>query len=295
MKATGTRASAFRAWRAGVERILARGLDALRPLAAPGARALSLLCLVTFTLAAMLAVALVAAAARSAARASGVPAEIPVPPARVGFPEVVFKRPGESPAADASAEEEAPRANDGPVVHWREEQKLRRAAGLLLLAGDHEAAMELLLGVSADESRAFALDRAAHGRILLALPAALADERAELGRFLGGLPEEARTLVVSAAARGELDGFLGLPRRELFLRECARRLPERLLFTFVGNVHVRLAGATGADGSLLSLLLETGFPQGSLAGRAYRELLPDRRAEYDGLVPETGALPKGSR
>ena len=179
----------------------------------------------------------------------------------------------------ASASDAVPR---GAVVRWREEEKLRRAAGILLIDDDYEGAMELLLQVKGEDSRAFALDRAAHGKILGRLQPALLREREALGAFLRGLPESAELPYAEPLL---LQDFFALPPQELHLPRCAAALPERVALSFVRNVHVRLARATGANDTLLALVLGLGFPQGSDAARVYWEDFPEDLFSYDEVLP----------
>jgi hypothetical protein len=177
----------------------------------------------------------------------------------------------------------------GAVVRWREEEKLRRAAGILLLDGDYEGAMELLLQIRGEDSRAFALDRAAHTRILGWLREGLLRERKALGAFFNGLPGPRRVQVLGADEKGgraALDEFLQLAPEELHLPQCAAALPEKLALCFVRNVHVRLARATGSSDTLLALVLGLAFRQGSDAAHVYWESFPIGYVSYDEVLPE---------
>ncbi|MHC5055757.1 MAG: hypothetical protein ACYTKD_13690 [Planctomycetota bacterium] len=229
---------------------------------------------------------------------------------------------GNAPAAESQREPRADAPDAGVVVRWREEEKLRRVAGVLLLDGDYEGAMEILLQIKGEDSRAFALDRAAHAKILVGLWPALLDEREALKAFLlpqpvvppvgppasprehvdggklGGAagPSPRRSGFGRAGGRGTVSGierFLTLPPEDFHLPQCAAALPERLALCFVRNVHVRLARATGGSDALLGLVLSLGFRQGSDAARVYWEEFPSERSPYpDALRASAGGAGK---
>jgi len=192
------------------------------------------------------------------------------------------------PAADDGRAATLPETSDAPpeatVVRWREEVKLRRAAGVLLLADDYEGAMELLLQISAEDSRAFALDRAAHRRILKQLRPTLLEERRSLSRFLAALQlfgPSGESGLDDDEAREMARRFVALPAERVHLPECAASLPDRVALTFMRNVHLRLARTTRANDTLLALILGLGLSQGSDAARVYWEEFPSEFAEYD--------------
>ena len=180
-------------------------------------------------------------------------------------------------------------SNRNAVVRGREEEKLRRAAGILLLDGDYEGAMELLLQIRGEDSRAFALDRAAHTRILGCLREEVFRERKALGTFCNGLSRRERSQLLGRdeqGGRAALEEFLALPPERLHLPQCAAALPEKLALCFVRNVHVRLARATGGSDTLLALVLGLAFRQDSDAARVYWESFPADYVSYDEVLPE---------
>ncbi len=257
-------------------------------LGAPGGYALAALYAATALLTVALVVAMAGAVARAVSGGPKAPDAI-----RSQFrwrepPEVRLEkaRPAEEPRPRAPGADG--RDVGGSVVRWREEEKLRRAAAILLIDEDYEGAMELLLQVRGEDSRAFALDRAAHRKILARLRTALLREREALGAFLGGLPEADRSRLLGLdekGGRGELEKLLELPPQEFHLPQCAAALPERVALCFVRNVHVRLARATGANDTLLALVLGLGFRQGSDAARVYWEDFPKDFFSYDEILP----------
>ncbi|MHC4501707.1 MAG: hypothetical protein ACYTFI_00240 [Planctomycetota bacterium] len=271
-------------------------------LGAPGGYALAALYAVTALLAVALVVAMAGAVARAVSGGPKVPDAIRSQFRWREAPEIRLKK--ARPAGEARPE--APGALSGTdtsaangqgvgasVVRWREEEKLRRAAAILLIDEDYEGAMELLLQVRGEDSRAFALDRAAHRKILAHLRSELLHEREALRAFLGGLPEAERSQLLGLdekGGRGDLEKLLALPPHEFHLPQCAAALPEKVALCFVRNVHVRLARATGANDTLLALVLGLGFRQGSDAARVYWEDFPKDFFSYDEVLPASSGL-----
>jgi hypothetical protein len=172
---------------------------------------------------------------------------------------------------------------EATVVNWREEAKLRRAAGVLLLANDYEGAMELLLQISAEDSRAFALDRAAHRRILDTLRTALLDERRVLALYESGTRGREKE-GTDRQARARVLRFVSMPAGRVHLPEVAARLPDKVALIYIRNVHLRLARLTKASDTLLALVLGLGFRQGSDAARVYWEEFPSAYGDYDEVL-----------
>jgi hypothetical protein len=164
----------------------------------------------------------------------------------------------------------------GTVVRWCEEDKLRRVAGILLLDNDYDGAMEMLLQVKSKAMRAFALDRAAHAKILGSLRWALLSEREGLKKFLA----DRRQGAIGPHATSAFERFLALEAADIHLPRCAEAIPEGLALCFMRNVHVRLARATGGSDTLLGLVLSLGFRQGSDAARVYWSKFPTKYMPY---------------
>jgi hypothetical protein len=194
-------------------------------------------------------------------------------------PEVQLGGPADDVRPESASGSASNASGEATVVNWREEAKLRRAAGVLLLANDYDGAMELLLQISAEDSRAFALDRLAHRKVLGALRGALVDERGVLALYESG--SRGRTGGLGDhAARARVRRFTALPEEKLHLPEVAVRLPERVALTYIRNVHLRLARATKASDTLLALILGLGFPQDCDAARIYWEEFPTEYGDY---------------
>jgi len=266
-------------------------------LGAPGGYALAALYAATALLAVALVVAMAGAVARAVSGGPKVPDAIRSQVRWREPPEVRFSKARPADGARPRAPDAEGRDLGASVVRWREEEKLRRAAAILLIDQDYEGAMELLLQVRGEDSRAFALDRAAHRKILAHLRPALLRERETLGAFLGGLPEADRSRLLGLdekGGRGKLERLLALPPQEFHLPQCAAALPERVALCFVRNVHVRLARATGANDTLLALVLGLGFRQGSDAARVYWEDFPKDFFSYDEALPASSG-PRGRR
>jgi hypothetical protein len=206
---------------------------------------------------------------------TGLPEAVPTPRIRTADDRPATPR--------AGTPSPAPTAQVPPSIQWQDDEKLRRAASLLLLNREYDAAVELLLQESARDSYAFAFDKVAYGKAMQSLDRILLLEVHRLGHTWNSLSELEKKSWFGVDERDKrplLETLITSKDEQVNILKISAALPEAALLCFMSNVHVELQKESHAHPLLLSLILDMGFPQDSLAREAYRQHLPEGRVDY---------------
>lgn len=177
-------------------------------------------------------------------------------------------------------------ATDGnaiPTTDWQEEAKVRKAAGLLMRHGDHDAAIALLKQSETGQGLALAVGAAVCEQARGDLSRAVAQEMQQLKTFWEQLPEPEKAMYVrpgQESTRAAFESTVAATPEALELQDAAQHMPQSLLFCFVGNVRDALDQRAASPPALSQLLIETALPSDGLAARLLRTADATERHPY---------------
>ena len=184
--------------------------------------------------------------------------------------------------AGGAAGTSADAAAAAPVFRWQERDLLRRAAGMLLLEGDYEAAQKLLQR-GGGQGEVLVASKVVLERVLARLEMLLPKALFEFQVFWDSLPEARRDGLfgpLEPDKRRRLEDLLKENPLAVRLPHCAQAIPERLLPVFARRLHAELSAQTGAHDTFLTLILLPTFPSGSVAALLYERQPAGVRRTY---------------
>lgn len=202
-------------------------------------------------------------------------------------------QPGKETAADPTYRQtiqkvEAPSTTyeETPKIDWQKWEHLRRAAALLLLDNDYKEAMKLLQQTKDMRNRAFAVDQTSHRKIISNLRICLTGEIIALRSFWQTLTqlEQSRLCRHDAPMLRATEKLCKQDIAAIRLPDLQTCMPEKLLLHFVRNLHLRLTKRTGANDTIVALILSLAFPQESLSAELYWEQFPRARVPYSKVL-----------